>query len=52
MSGARLNAFIITVRIDQSASETFYILARDVEQAQARAIGLAQRASLQQLIAA
>ena len=46
MSGTRLKGFIITVRNDRSPNETFYILAKDVEQARARAVGLARQKSV------
>ena len=40
MSGTRLKAFIITIRAVGAAPETFYVLAKDAEQASLRARGL------------
>ena len=42
MSGAKLKAFIVKVRITETASETFYILAHDINQARLRAYDLSR----------
>lgn len=47
MSGQRLKGFIVTVCTTRAQRETFYILAKDVEQARARAVGLARLKSQQ-----
>ena len=43
MSGGRLKAFIVTVRSDRSRAETFYILAKTMDQARTRAMDLARQ---------
>ena len=47
MSGQKLKGFIVTIGNQRSQKETFYILAKDVEQARARAVDLAQLKSLE-----
>ena len=52
MSGARLKAFIVKVRVTPSTSETFYILARDMDQARLRAVDLSRIRALPDSVAA
>ncbi len=52
MRGARLKAFIVKVRISDTASETFYILARDIHQARLRAVDLSRLKAVPDTVAA